>query len=61
MAKGYSQIYGVDFHDTFSLVEKMASVWLLFTCYTSLDSIQLDIKNVVPPDILDESLYRATT
>ena len=47
VAKGYTQIYGSDYYDTFSPIAKMASIRLLF----SMDAMrswllyQLDIKN----------------
>ena len=58
VAKGYSQVYGMDYHDT-SLVPKMMYVQVLIylpaTHYWSL--YQLDIKNIFLNDILDEEVY----
>lgn len=47
VAKGYTQVYGIDYGDTFSPVAKMASVRLLISM-TSMNHwplFQLDIKN----------------
>ena len=47
VAKGYTQIYGSDYYDTFSPVAKMASIRLLFSmaAMRSWPLYQLDIKN----------------
>ena len=49
VAKGYAQIYGVDYFDTFSLVAKMTYVRLFISLATthSWDLDQLDIKNAI--------------
>ena len=51
MAKGYTQIYGVDFYDTFSPVAKMTSVrlFLAFSAMHHGPLYQLDIKNAFLP------------
>lgn len=59
VAKGYRQIYGVDYSDTFSLVAKLTSVWL----FISLDVSQnrplhhIDIKNAFLHGVLQEEVY----
>ena len=47
VAKGYTQVYGFEYYDTFSLVAKIASVRLLLPIATmqSWPLYQLDIKN----------------
>lgn len=47
MAKGYNQVYGIDYSETFSPVAKIASVLLLLSLAATFDwhLHQLDIKN----------------
>jgi len=52
--KGYTQIFGLDYGDTFSLMAKMASV-RLFIAMTALQQwpfYQLDVKNAFLNDDL---------
>ena len=61
VTKGYTQIYGSDYYDTFSLVAKMASVRLLLymAVISSWPLYQLDIKNIfLHSDLVD--IYGAT-
>ena len=60
VAKGYTQQYGSDYYDTFSLMAKIASVRLLFsmTAIRSWSLFQLDIKNVFLHGYLAEEVYR---
>lgn len=59
VAKGYAQIYGVDYFDTLSPIAKLASVRL----FVSLVAIyawppyQLDIKNTFLHSDLQEEVY----
>ena len=48
VAKGYTQIYGLDFSETFSPVAKMTSVRLILALATMFHwpLYQLDVKNV---------------
>jgi len=54
VAKGYTQIFGLDYRDTFFLVAKIASVLLLFSMAASKHwpLCQLDIKNACQNAIL---------
>ena len=57
VAKGYTQQYGLDYYDTFSLVAKIVSVRLLLSIATMRlwPLFQLDIKNVfLHGDLADE-------
>ena len=59
MAKGYTQTYGVDYSDTFSLVVKMTYVRLFISLAASYywNLHQLDIKNVFLHGDLQEEVY----
>ena len=57
--KGYTQVYGFDYGDTFSLVAKIASICLLLSmaAMCSWPFYQLDIKNVFFHGDLAEEVY----
>lgn len=60
VAKGYTQIYGLDYGDTFSPVAKMASVHLFFFSMAAIRRwplYQLDIKNAFLHGDLEEEIY----
>jgi len=59
VAKDYTQIFDLDYSDTFSLVEKMASV-RLFIAVEALQRwplYQLDVKNAFLNGDLEEEIY----
>ena len=59
MTKGYTQIFGLDYGDTFSPVAKMASV-RLFIVMAALQRwllYQLDVKNAFLNGDLEEEIY----
>jgi Reverse transcriptase (RNA-dependent DNA polymerase) len=71
VAKGYTQIYGVDYEQTFAPVAKMNTARTLISCAVKLgwDLCQLDVKNAflhedlkeevfieIPPDFANEQL-----
>lgn len=45
VVKSYSQKYGVDYHDTFSLVIRMTNVLILISLNNTYTLHHLDIKN----------------
>jgi len=59
VAKGYTQIFGLDYDDTFSPVAKMAFVYL-FIAMVALQQwslYQLDVKNAFLNGYLQEEIY----
>ena len=59
IAKGYAQIYGVDFSDTFSPVAKLTSVRLFISLAASYDwdLHQLDIRNAFLHGDVQKEVY----
>ena len=59
VVKGYAQIFGVDYSDTFFLVAKMTYVWIFISLVATYnwDLHQLDIKNAFLHGDLQEEVY----
>ena len=59
IAKGYSQIYGKDYRETFALMTNMASIRLLFQIAVQYDLLihHLDVKSVYSNAPLDYEIY----
>jgi len=47
VAKGYNQMEGIDFEETFALVERLESIRVLlaFACYKGFKFFQMDVKS----------------
>ena len=63
VANGYTQIYDIDYFETFSPVTKMNSIRILFSIVFNLSwsLFQLDVKNAFLYGDLQVSLYGATS
>jgi hypothetical protein len=59
VCKGYAQIEGIDFEDTFSPFARMEAIWLLLTyaCSKNVKVYQIDIKSVFLNGELEEEVY----
>jgi hypothetical protein len=59
VAKGYSQVEGLDFGETFALVARLEAIWLLLA-YSSLNDIklyQMDVKSAFLNGEINELVY----
>lgn len=58
-AKGYTQVYGIEYYDTFSPMAKMTTIHLFFVMATIHHRLlqQLDIKNASFQGDLEEEVY----
>lgn len=59
VAKGFTQIYNIDHQETFTLVAKMNTIWVLLSLANNLNWAlqQLDVKNAFLNAELDEEVY----
>ena len=59
VAKGFTQIEGIDYEETFSLVMRFVSIRLLpaLVAHLNLELFQMDVKNAFLNDSLDEEIY----
>jgi len=59
VAKGYTQIYGIDYFEMFSSVARMNSIRIMFSVAVNLSwpLFQLDVKNAFLYGNLQEEVY----
>lgn len=59
VAKGFTQVKDLDFHETFALFAKLVLVWVFLTVTVMLrwDLYQMDVNNVFLHIDLDEEVY----
>jgi hypothetical protein len=59
VCKGYAQIEGVDFEETFSLVARLEAIrmFLAFACYKNFKIYQMDVKSTFLNGNLEEEVY----
>jgi hypothetical protein len=59
VCKGYAQVEGVDFEDTFSLVTRMEAIQLLlaYACSKNIKVYQMDVKSTFLNGELEEEVY----
>jgi len=59
VAKGFSQIHGLDFEDTFSPVVRPATVWIIISIVVTSGWLlhQLNVKNVFLHGHIFEEVY----
>ena len=59
VAKSFTQVYGIDYEDTFALVARISSVCTLLAVATASkwDIFQMDVKNAFLNGDLSEEVY----
>ena len=59
VARGFSQVYGVDFNETFAPVVKFTTIWCILALGTALDleMHQMDVKTAFLNGDLEEDIY----
>jgi hypothetical protein len=59
VSKGYSQVEGIDFEETFAPVERLEAIkmFLAFACFINFKIYQMDIKSEFLNGTLEEELY----
>ena len=59
VVKGFTQTYGIDYQETFSLVVKLTTVWILLSLAVNQDWAlhQFDVKNTFLHRDLEEEVY----
>lgn len=59
IAKGYTQVEGVDYNEIFAPVVKHVSIWMLLSFMVNFDTEleQMDVKTVFLLGSLDETIY----
>ena len=62
VGRGYTQLYGVDYHETFALIAKLNTIRLLIALAAMYqwDLSQFDVKNAFLHGELEEDVYMAT-
>jgi hypothetical protein len=59
VCKGYAQVEGIDFEETFSLVARLEAIkmFLAFACFRNFKTNQMDIKSTFLNGTLEEEVY----
>ena len=59
MAQGYTQVEGVDFDESFALVARLESIWILLSiaCIMNFKLYQMDVKSVFLNRLLHEEVF----
>ncbi|GJX72471.1 retrotransposon protein, putative, ty1-copia subclass [Tanacetum coccineum] len=59
LAKGYTQLYGVDYEEKFSSIADIRAIWILISivAFYDYEIWQMDVKNAFLNGYLDEDIY----